>query len=86
MGEDRASGGDGAPADGGGRDARNATGHPHPDLREERGEDPAPGTVDGPVAPSEARAGNLDEAAANLGGPGDVFPLRGRARTERPAG
>jgi hypothetical protein len=68
------------------QDARHATEHSHPNLSEERGEDPAAGTIDSPVAPGEAQAGDLSEAGANLGGPVDVFPLRGRARKERPAG
>jgi hypothetical protein len=50
----------------------------------ERGEDPAAGTVDHPIAPGEAQAGDLSEMGANLGGPVDVFPLRDRARKERP--
>lgn len=52
----------------------------------EPGEDPAAGTVDHPVSPGEAQAGDLSEQAANLGGPVDVFPLRDRQRKERPAG
>lgn len=68
------------------QDARHATDHSHPALGAERGEDPAAGTVDSPVAPGEAQAGDLSEMGANLGGPVDVFPLRGRARKERPAG
>ena len=52
----------------------------------EREEDPAAGTIDHPVAPGEAQAGDLSEAGANLGGPVDVFPLRDRRRKERPPG
>lgn len=52
----------------------------------EPGEDPASGTIDHPVAPGEPQAGDLSEAAANLGGPVDVFPLRNRRRKERPEG
>ena len=52
----------------------------------EPGEDPAAGSIDHPVAPGEAQAGDLSEQAANLGGPVDVFPLRDRHRKERPAG
>lgn len=50
------------------------------------GEDPAAGTIDHPIAPGEAQAGDLNEAAGNLGGPVDVFPLRERSRRERPPG
>ena len=50
------------------------------------GEDEAAGTVDHPVAPGEAQAGDLSEMGANLGGPVDVFPLRDRSRKERPPG
>ncbi|MBX9701235.1 MAG: hypothetical protein K2X74_17505 [Acetobacteraceae bacterium] len=52
----------------------------------EPGEDPAAGTIDHPIAPGEAQAGDLSEQAANLGGPIDVFPLRDRARKEQPPG
>ena len=51
-----------------------------------RGEDPPAGSVESPVAPGEAQAGDLSELGAGLGGPVDVFPLRGRRRKERPAG
>ncbi|MDB5372921.1 MAG: hypothetical protein JWP04_1563 [Belnapia sp.] len=67
-------------------DARHATERAHPAISQERGEDPAAGTIDNPIAPGEAQAGDLSELGANLGGPVDVFPLRGRARRERPAG
>jgi len=50
------------------------------------GDDAAAGSVDHPVAPGEAQAGDLSELGANLGGPVDVFPLRDRQRKERPAG
>jgi hypothetical protein len=51
---------------------------------QERGEEPAAGTVEDPVAPGEAQAGNLGEAAANLGGPVDVVPgARGHSPRER---
>ncbi|TCZ61403.1 hypothetical protein [Roseicella aquatilis] len=63
-----------------------ATGHTPPALGAERGDDPASGTVDRPVAPGEAQAGDLSEMGANLGGPVDVFPLRGRQRKEGPTG
>jgi len=52
----------------------------------ERGEDPAAGSVESPVSPGEAQAGDLSEIGSNLGGPVDVFPLRGRRRKERPPG
>lgn len=52
----------------------------------EPGEDPAAGSIDHPVAPGEAQAGDMNEQASNLGGPVDVFPLRDRRRKERPAG
>lgn len=68
------------------RDARHGTEHSHPSVSQERGEDPASGSVDSPVAPGEAQAGDLSEQAANLGGPVDVFPTRGRNRTEREPG
>lgn len=68
------------------KDSRHATEHTHPSISEERGDDPASGTIDSPVAPGEAQAGNLAELGANLGGPIDVFPTRGRPRKERPAG
>jgi hypothetical protein len=55
-------------------------------LGPERGEDPASGSVESPIAPGEAQAGDLNEAAANLGGPVDVFPVRGRGQKERPPG
>ncbi|WP_135466047.1 hypothetical protein [Crenalkalicoccus roseus] len=48
----------------------------------EPGEDPAAGSVESPVAPGEAQAGDLNEAASQLGGPVDVFPVPGRARRE----
>lgn len=51
----------------------------------ERGQDPASGSVESPVAPGEAQAGDLNEAASQLGGPVDVFPVRGRARREGPS-
>jgi hypothetical protein len=41
----------------------------------EGGDDPASGSVESPVSPGEAQAGNLNEQAQNLGGPVDVFPL-----------
>ena len=63
-----------------------ATEHNHPNISQERGDDRAAGTIDSPVAPGEAQAGSQSELAANLGGPIDVFPTRGRARKERPAG
>ena len=65
---------------------QHGTEHTRPSISEERGEDPAAGTIDSPIAPGEAQAGDLAEAAANLGGPIDVFPTRGRARRERPEG
>lgn len=68
------------------RDARHGTEHSHPALSEERGDDPPSGTVDSPTAPGEAQAGDLSELGANLGGPVDVFPLRGRQRKEREPG
>lgn len=52
----------------------------------EPGEDPAAGSIDHPVAPGEAQAGDMNEQASNLGGPVDVFPLRDRRRKERPPG
>ena len=53
---------------------------------EQRGDDPAAGSIESPVSPGEVQAGDLSELGANLGGPVDVFPLRGRRRKERPAG
>lgn len=50
---------------------------------DEIGDDPASGTIDSPIAPGEAQAGDRSELGANLGGPIDVFPLRDRGRTER---
>lgn len=64
------------------RDARHGAGHARPAPGGEGGEDPAAGTVDSPIVPGEAQAGDLSEAGANRGGPVDVFPLRGRARKE----
>lgn len=52
----------------------------------EAGEDPASGTIDHPVAPGEAQAGDPGEQGAGLGGPVDIFPLRDRRRKERPPG
>jgi hypothetical protein len=53
----------------------------------ERAEEQAAGTVEDPVAPGEAQAGDLGEAAANLGGPVDVFPgARGHRPREREEG
>lgn len=78
-------GGDDLPA----RDARSgAPARPLTDRqsRPAPGEDPAAGTIDHPIAPGEAQAGDLAEQAANLGGPVDVFPLRQRQRRERPPG
>jgi hypothetical protein len=68
------------------RDTRNATERAFPRARENRGDDPAAGTITSPVAPGEAQAGDWVEQAQNLGGPVDVFPLRGRQRRERPDG
>jgi hypothetical protein len=68
------------------KDARHGTEHSHPALSQEHGEDPATGSIDSPTAPGEAQAGDLSESGANLGGAVDVFPLRGRARRERPGG
>lgn len=68
------------------RDSRNATEHTLPRIRENRGDDPAAGTIASPVAPGEAQAGDWVEQAQSLGGPVDVFPLRGRQRRERPDG
>lgn len=48
-------------------------------------EDPASGTIDHPIAPGEAQAGDASEQAANRGGPVDVFPLRQRQRKDGPA-
>ena len=67
-------------------DARRATEQAHPAISQERGADQAVGSIDSPVAPGETQAGDLSELGANLGGPVDVFPLRGRARRERPDG
>lgn len=52
----------------------------------ERGEDPAAGSVESPVAPGEAQAGDLSETGANIGGPADVFPTRDRGQKDRPPG
>ena len=49
-------------------------------------DDRAAGTIDRPVPPGEAQAGDLTEQAQQLGGPVDVFPHPGRRRRERPDG
>jgi hypothetical protein len=48
----------------------------------ERGEDPAAGTPEHPVAAGETQAGNLNEQAQIRGGPVDVAPLRDRKPRE----
>jgi hypothetical protein len=50
----------------------------------EAGEDPAAGSVESPVAPGEAQAGDRAEESARRGGPVDISPQRGRGGTERP--
>jgi hypothetical protein len=42
----------------------------------EGGDNPAAGSVESPVSPGEAQAGDMAEQASNLGGPVDVFPLK----------
>ena len=37
-------------------------------------DEPASGSVDNPIPPDEAQAGDRSELGANLGGPIDVFP------------
>lgn len=55
--------------------------------RIDRAEEPAAGTVEDPIAPGEAKAGDLNEAGGNLGGPVDVVPgARGHRPRERPEG
>ncbi|MBR0665130.1 hypothetical protein GXW71_12265 [Roseomonas hellenica] len=48
----------------------------------ERGEDPAAGMPEHPVAPGEAQAGSLAEQGQTRGGPADVAPLRDRKTRE----
>ena len=57
-----------------------------PAARPEDEDGPAAGTIDSPIAPGEAQPGDLDEQAANLGGPIDVSPARGHPRRERREG
>ena len=38
------------------------------------GDGPASGSVEHPIPPDEAQAGDRSELGANLGGPVDVFP------------
>ena len=55
----------------------------HGRKAEERGDDPAAGTADEPVAPGEFQAGDRSELAQALGGPVDISPIRGRRMIER---
>lgn len=55
-------------------------------IHDQSGNDPAAGSVESPVAPGEAQAGDAGEQAQQLGGPVDVFPVRGRNRIERESG
>ena len=55
----------------------------HGRMAEERGDDPAAGTADEPVAPGEFQAGDRSELAQALGGPVDISPIRGRRMIER---
>ncbi|MFT8244362.1 hypothetical protein [Roseomonas sp. BN140053] len=55
----------------------------HGRMAEERGDDPAAGTADEPVAPGEIQAGDRSELAQALGGPVDISPIRGRRTIER---
>ncbi len=48
---------------------------PIPPLEEE---DRAAGTIEEPIPPGEVQPGELNELAATLGGPVDVFPGRRR--------
>lgn len=48
----------------------------------ERGEDPAAGTAEHPVAAGEAQAGDLAEQAQTRGGPVDVGMIRDRKPRE----
>jgi hypothetical protein len=55
----------------------------HGRMGAERGEDPAAGTAEEPVAPGEIQAGDRSELAQALGGPVDISPIRGRRTIER---
>jgi hypothetical protein len=55
----------------------------HGRMGAERGEDPAAGTAEEPVAPGEIQAGDASELAQVLGGPIDISPIRGRQTIER---
>jgi hypothetical protein len=67
------------------QDDRRATQRAQRRIHDEPGNDPATGSVESPVAPGEAQAGDLGEQAQQLGGPVDVSPVRGSNRKERPA-
>ncbi|RAI60147.1 hypothetical protein [Roseicella frigidaeris] len=55
-------------------------------ARPEEADGPAAGTIDSPIAPGETQPGDLDEQAANLGGPIDISPARGHPRRDRREG
>jgi hypothetical protein len=55
----------------------------HGRMGAERGEDPAAGTAEEPIAPGEIQAGDRSELAQALGGPVDISPIRGRRTIER---
>jgi hypothetical protein len=44
---------------------------------DDAGAGPASGSVAHPIPPGEAQPGDRNEQAAGLGGPVDVFPVRG---------
>ena len=57
--------------------AGSATGHTTERFSQPDQDERATGTVDNPTAPGEPQPGDRGEMAANLGGPVDVFPMRG---------
>jgi hypothetical protein len=83
-GDDRAQGPHQDPRGDDRGDDRRATQRAQRRQGAEAGEDPPSGSVESPVAPGEAQAGDRAEESAHRGGPVDVSPQRGRGNTERP--